>query len=369
MPYLKNLNIKNKKLALPIYLPDATRGVVKSLDSRDLYQAHTEAIVVNTYHLMLELGEEKLLKVGGIKKLMNFKGLVTSDSGGFQIMSLLHSGKAKGKIDNYGASIEWVRNNKKEIFLLSPERSIQIQFALGSDIIVCLDEFTNPRDSQLLAEQSVKRTIEWAKRSKHEFEKQVSILKLKENNKPILMAVIQGGVYPKLRERCAKELVKIGFEAYGYGGWPMGKDGKFDTQTFALNASLTPDDKLRFALGVGKPENLVQGTFLGYHIFDCVLPTRDARHYRLYTYKARPNKTNIQNNNFYEYIYINREKYSLDPDPISQYCQCYTCQNYSRAYLHHLFGINDTLAWRLATIHNLYFYNSLIAILRKSSKL
>jgi queuine tRNA-ribosyltransferase len=344
MSYLSEATIRKHRIKFPIYLPDATRAVVRSLESGDLRQCQTEAVVVNTFHLLFEPGLEILKKFGGVGKLMNFNGLIVSDSGGFQIMSLVHQKKINGEINENGLQFAWRFGGKDRKIIFTPESSIQAQFAINSDIKVALDFFTDPQSGEKEQERSVAYTLEWAERSKAEFERQIKKRKLSEKDRPWLMGVIQGGSSRKRRQSCAQKLLKIGFDLYGYGGWPLDSQGKFDNKLFAFNASLTPDNKPRFALGVGKPEDIALGRKLGYQFFDCVLPTRDARHGRLYLDSKR-------------YLYISRQAFATDPKPIDKKCHCYTCQNYSRAYLHHLFKIKDSLYWRLSTIHNLYFYN------------
>lgn len=355
MPVLKCLTIKNKKINLPCFLPDATRAVVRSLDRIDLEHCKTKAIVVNTFHLMINPGVAILQKVGGVGKLMNFPGLIVSDSGGFQIMSLIHQQKIKAKITEAGIKFKWRFAGQDQQILFTPELSIQTQFAINSDIMVVLDYFTDPKSGKKERELSVALTLEWAKRSKFEFERQVGIRKLTRKNRPWLMGVLQGGADLSLRKACADALVKMDFDVYGYGGWPMDEQGKFDKKLFSDNAKLTPDDKPRFALGVGKPEDIVIGRSFGYDFFDCVLPTRDARHGRLYV-KMQQNKALTIN--------IQQGKYATSQEPVAKNCACLTCQTYSRAYLHHLYKIKETLYYRLATIHNLFFYNSLIKSFR-----
>ncbi|MBU1110546.1 tRNA guanosine(34) transglycosylase Tgt [Patescibacteria group bacterium] len=361
MEYLKGINLKGKTIKFPIYFPDATRAVVRSLDSNDLQKAGIEGVVVNTYHLMSQPGATVIKQAGGIKKFMNWPGFVASDSGGFQILSLIQRNSSAGSITDKG--IIFRSGSKKTIF--SPEKSIQVQFALDPDIIVCLDDFTPPRAKLEEIEISVNRTVEWAKRCKEEFIKHVEREKLSVENRPLLLGVIQGGDDKLMRERCAKELLKIGFDGYGFGGWPLDKNGKLNFEITSFTASLTPDDIPRFALGVGNPQNILDCFRCGYHIFDCVLPTRDARHRRLYVFSRNPDEPDfLETEQVHDYLYILKAKYNGDKRAISEHCDCFTCQNYTRAYLHHLFRIQDALAWRLATIHNLRMYTRLTEKLR-----
>lgn len=354
------MTIRGKKIRFPIFLPDATKGVIRSLDSGDLKQAGIKGIVVNTYHLMYYPGSTVIKKLGGIHKFMNWDGIIASDSGGFQLFSLIQRKRLKGRVTDMGIKFSHPFYGKKMQVLFTPENSIQVQFDLDSDIMIVLDCFTPPSAGEKEAEDSVNLTIGWARRCKKEYEKQVKQKKLKDNNRPLLFAVIQGGVYNDLRKYCARELQKIGFDGYGLGGWPK-------RELITYNSTLTSHNLPKFALGVGSLQDIVDGFKDGYNIFDCVLPTRDARHKRLYAFKENPEKTDILNNkNLFDYIYIHREKYVRDSRAISKFCSCLTCKDYSRAYLNHLFKIDDVSAFRLATIHNLRIYSLLINTLRKT---
>lgn len=358
--YLQSIEVKGRRMRFPTFFPDATRAVVRGVDTVDLKNAGIEGVIVNTYHLMNQPGDEFLHSVGGVKRFMNWDGFVISDSGGFQIMSLIHKFRKQGKVTSKGVKFD----NK----IFTPEKSIEVQFNLGTDIIIVLDYFTSPRASLDEIKRSVDITIEWAKRAKEEYLRQLEIRKIKERDRPLLLGVIQGGANLKERERCAKVLIEIGFDGYGYGGWPMVEEGNFNYEVFKKNAELTPDDKLRFALGIGKPWEIIKGVEYGYHIFDCVLPTRDARHKRLYVFnKELDSVDNIFESpkELFGYVYLSKERYYRDMNPISKFCDCFTCKDYSISYLKHLFSINDTLAYRLASIHNLHLYSTLLKKLRE----
>ncbi len=366
MKYLKDVKIKGKKLRFPAFFPDATRGVVRSLDSRDLEKVGIEGIVVNTYHLLSHPGSHPLKNMGGVKKFMNWNGWLISDSGGFQILSMIFKNKKLGKVSSKGVEFYLDTFNKQKPYFLTPEKSIQTQFRLGADIMICLDFFTPPNADEEVAKLSVDTTIEWAKRAKEEFLKQLEQKKLKESNRPLLFGVIQGGTNYRERERCARELIKIGFDGFGLGGWPINERGEVDYDYLRIDAQLMPDDKPKYALGIGNPGAIVKSVEMGFNLFDCVLPTRDARHQRLYRFKKDPEDLNFsQLGDNFEFIQIKKEKYKGVFRPLDKNCDCYTCQNYTLAYLHHLFKIKDALAWRLATIHNLRVYARLIEKLRK----
>jgi queuine tRNA-ribosyltransferase len=231
--------------------------------------------------------------------------------------------------------------------------------------VVCLDDFTPPNCSYEEAQDTVNRTILWARRSKEEFEKQCKKLNLNTKKRPYLLAVVQGGDFLDLRKYCAEELTKIGFDGFGYGGWPIKSDGNFNYNVAQVIKDNTPDNYFLYGLGIGKPHEIVNLSRMGYHIFDCVLPTRDARHKRLYVYNAKSiEDINLNSPNFYEFYVPDKQKYFKDDSPVSTACDCLLCKNYSRAYLAHLFRIKETTALRLATIHNLRFYSILVEKLK-----
>ncbi|MFH2118647.1 MAG: tRNA guanosine(34) transglycosylase Tgt [Candidatus Paceibacterota bacterium] len=353
---LKKFSARNKSYSLPIFFPDATLGVVRGLSSEQVIQAGIEGVVINTYHLMSRPGSDILTKVGGIKPFMNWSGLTASDSGGFQLFSLIHRNPKLGKIVDDGVVLYSSEKQRKKT-LFTPENSIQVQFAINSDIMICLDDFSPIDASPTRLKQSIERTIDWARRCKVEFEKQCRAKKLTEKNRPLLLAVVQGHRDYQLRQQCAAALIEIDFDGYGFGGWPFDDDGNFDYEMARVTAEATPDDKLRFALGVGSPTNIVKLREMGYDLFDCVLPTRDARHQRLYVFNQDPTKLDLtEATDWYEFLYLDRGKYATDFSPVNQHCACPLCQHHSKAYLHHLFKIKDGLAYQLASIHNLYFY-------------
>lgn len=349
--------ISGNEIPLPVFFPDATRGVIRTLDSIDIKNTKTNGLLVNTYHLYREVGGSLIKKFDGIRNFMNFEGGVISDSGGFQVMSIAKSPGSGGKITDEGVTFKF--NNKK--ILLTPEKSIEFQFLLKTDMVVVLDDFTEPRASYEKAQETVTRTIEWAKRSKEQYEKECKKRNLTEKNRPYLLGVVQGGDYLDLRASCAKELAKIGFDGFGYGGWPMMEDGSFNYEVAKVIADNTPKDYFLYGLGVGKPHEIVNLVKMGYNIFDCVLPTRDARHKRLYVFNADSiDNINLDDEKFYSYFVPDKEKNYKDKGHVSLACDCQLCKNYSRAYLAHLWRIKELTALRLSTIHNLRFYSILM---------
>lgn len=351
---LKTLAVNNKKINLPVFCPDATRGVVRSLSPSDLLSLNLAALIVNTWHLQQYPGNQLMAQLGGISALMNYQGVVISDSGGFQVYSLFEKKPGFGKITDEGL-VTYRDSKKQQRLLFTPEDSIKMQFALGSDIMVCLDHFTPPGAQPDEIAATVKRTISWAKRCQAEFKRQLASRFLADkpaSERPQLFAVIQGGSDYKQRSACARELLKLGFDGYGLGGLPFNEAGELDIDLCRFNASLTPDDLPKYAMGLGKVSDIIALYQCGYQIFDCVLPTRDARHGRLYLF----NQQTLQS----EYLHLRRGVYQLDKRPLSETCQCPTCMSCSRAYLHHLLKIGDSAYYRLATMHNLYQYQKLM---------
>lgn len=347
---------------MPVFFPDATRAVVKTLDSIDIENTKTSGILVNTFHLWQGLNKNILENHGGIRGFMGWHGAVISDSGGFQVMSVIKKGITPGRINDEGIVFHPGKNRK---VVFSPEDSVRFQMLLGTDMVVVLDDFTDPEVDYKKAAESVERTIAWAKRSKREFEKACKEKGLTGVKRPYLLGVVQGGEFMELREYCTKELVKIGFDGLGWGGWPFA-GGKLNFKSAEIIAKNSPENYLLYGLGIGKPEDIITCFDLGFRIFDCVLPTRDARHGRLYVYNAESiGMIDIRKKDFYKLYNAEKEKHLSDPSKISDCCDCILCKNYSKGYLSHLFKIKDSAAGRLATIHNLRFYSMLMEKLQK----
>jgi queuine tRNA-ribosyltransferase len=360
----KYFRYKYGKLKLPVFFPDATRGVIKSIDTSDIEGTKTRGLLVNTYHLYKEMGKEKIRSFGGIRKLMDYNGAVISDSGGFQVGSLIKKNPELGHVTDEGVTFKL----DGQRILLTPEESIRFQMLLGTDMVVALDDFDAPGASYKENKLTVKRTVEWAVRSKSEFEKICDEKKLSKINRPYLLGVVQGGRSKRLRKYCIDALLQIGFDGLGYGGEEKVR-GNINYDLAEFISANTPDNYLLYALGVGKPDNIVEMSKRGYQIFDCVLPTRDARHRRLYVYNFDSiRKINVFAENFYSFYTPDKMIYREDLSPISTACDCLLCRRYSKAYLAHLFKIGDSLAGRLSTIHNLRFYSLLMELIRKGKK-
>lgn len=361
----KAIKTKSGSIELPFFMPDATRGFVKSLSREDLLNIGVGPMVVNTYHLYLQPGLKLIKKAGGINKFMNWPHPLLSDSGGYQVFSLIHKNPEMGKITDEEVIFKSSLDGSKHI--LTPEKSIQIQFDLGVDMMVVLDDPPPNNYPKKKIKEAAERTIKWAERCKDEYDKQIKARNFKLEERPLIFGVIQGGTHKDLRKYCAEELIKMGFDGLGFGARHHDEKGNLMEELLEFTAGLIPENYLRFALGVGTPEDIVKCAKMGWDMFDCVIPTREGRHGRLFLWKSDPNDTNLHSNDsnkFYETININNECFKEDFSPVDPNCDCELCRNYNRAYLRHLFVSGDPLAMRLATIHNLQFYLRLMGSLR-----
>jgi queuine tRNA-ribosyltransferase len=283
---------------------------------------------------------------------------IITDSGGFQAYSLIRQNPKFGSMSSKGISFQPEGSNRK--YQLTPEKSVQLQLAYGADVVICLDDCTHVDSSDEVQEISVDRTIAWAKRSRETFDKLLKDKKYAEGQKPLLFGVIQGGGIFEERKRCAEALLEIGFDGFGYGGWPLDGEGNLLTDILKYTRSLIPPEYPMHALGIGHPYNVLACYQLGYGIFDCAMPTRDARHGRLYSFVNSSETPHAGlTGKWLKYIYINDEEHIKANLPITEGCDCLTCARFSRGYLHHIFKMNDSLYHRLATIHNLRFMTQL----------
>lgn len=263
-------------------MPDATRALVKFLDVDEVAAGGIGALVVNTLHLYLQPGLKIIKKAGGVHKFMNWDKPILSDSGGYQVFSLIHKNPKMGKITDRGAVFHSPLDGS--IHELTPEKAIQIQFDLGVDMMVCLDDCPPNDFSRADIAKAVERTIAWARRCKKEYAKQIKRRPAIScgHKRPLIFGVIQGGAELDLRERCTRELVKLDFDGYGFGARHVDREGKFLAEVLKFTADLIPDDKIKFALGVGLPEDIVRCYQMGWDMFDCVIPTREGRHGKLF---------------------------------------------------------------------------------------
>lgn len=356
---------KSGTIQTPFFMPIATRGAVKHIVPDELRAMGAEIVLGNTYHLWLRPGSDLIARSGDLHRFMDWPGPILTDSGGFQVFSLGARAEKRFGINGVKLSEEGVDFSDPENgnrYFLSPEISIDIQLALGSDIIMVLDECPPYPCTREYALASLERTTRWAERAKAHFEKKVSENEAKyANGRPLLFAIVQGSVYEDLREMSAKQLVAIGFDGYAIGGVAVGEPRETLPDILAWTVPHLPEDKPRYLMGLGKPEELVRAVQAGMDMFDCVIPTREGRHGRLFLWK---NETLDPDGSFYETINIQNEQHKEDFTPVDPGCDCLLCTRYTRAYLRHLFAVGEPLAGRLASLHNLRFYLRLMEKLR-----
>ena len=324
----------------PMFMPVGTRATVKSLSPEELKAAHSGIILSNTYQLWLRPGEDIIDKAGGLHKFMNYDGPILTDSGGFQVFSLV---KNKEKdITEEGVTFKSHIDGSK--LFLTPEKSIQIQNKLDSDIAMSFDECPPYPSTYEYMKKSVERTLRWAARGK----------KVHTNENQSLFGIVQGGEFEDLREYSCKETVKMDFDGYSIGGTSVGEDKDTMYKMIDYGIKYLPEDKVRYLMGVGDPIDIIEGTIRGIDIFDCVLPTRIARHGQAFTREGKIN--------------FNNAKYKEDFTPVEEGCDCYTCQNYTKAYIRHLITTDEMLGGRLLSIHNIRFLIKLTEELREAIK-
>ncbi len=330
----------------PVFMNVATVGAIKgALDTADLKENGCQIALSNTYHLHLRPGENVVKDMGGLHKFMNWQGPILTDSGGFQVFSLAKLRNIEEEGVTFASHIDG-----HKIFM-SPETSMQIQSALGSDIAMAFDECVENPSPYDYVKKSCERTTRWLERCKNELarlNKQDDCV----NPGQVLFGINQGGTYDDLRIEHMKEIAKLDLPGYAIGGLAVGESHEEMYRIIDSVEPYMPKNKPRYLMGVGTPTNIIEGVARGIDFFDCVLPARNARHGHLYTENGRIN--------------LNNEKYKDDMSPIDSECDCYVCRNYSRAYLRHLFRAKEMLAMRLAVIHNLHFYNKLMKRIRSA---
>ena len=360
---LKQLETPHGPLHFPIFLPDATRGVVRAVDSADLEACGVRAVVMNGFHLMQKPGSSTVKALGGLHQMSGWPHPIITDSGGFQAYSLIRENPKNGTITDKG--IVFRPENGKDKIVLTPEKSIQLQVGYGADVVVCLDDCTNAGDDLDVQRESVRRTIAWARRCKDEFERLMNERRKTDAQRPLLFGVVQGGGDKDLRKACADALLEMGFDGFGYGGWPLDDKGNLLEEIVGYTREIIPRQFPMHALGIGHPQSVVRCVELGYEIFDCAMPTRDARNGRLYVLNDAPENLDLHGK-WFSYVYISDDKFVKADGPVSEHCDCLTCRRYSRGYLHHLYHIKDATFMRLATIHNLRFMSQLVERLTRS---
>jgi queuine tRNA-ribosyltransferase len=321
----------------PAFMPVGTRATVKGIKLKDVAKAGADIILGNTYHLMLRPGEDLIEKMGGLHNFMNWNKPILTDSGGFQVMSL--SGLTK--ITEEGVMFSSHIDGKK--YLLTPEYSMNIQHKLDSDITMIFDECVSFPATKERTAEAMERSLRWAKRSKNSFVKREGYG---------LFGIVQGGVFEDLRENSAKKLIEIGFDGYAIGGLAVGEGQKLMFDTLDYTVPFLPEEKPRYLMGVGKPEDIIGAVARGVDMFDCVIPTRSGRNGQAFTSQG--------------VINIKNSKYASDKEPLDPECECETCKNYSKSYLNHLVKTGEMLGAMLMTEHNIHFYQNLIKKIRES---
>lgn len=325
---------RERQIETPTFMPVGTQGTVKSLSTDDLVTMRAQIILGNTYHLYLRPGHKLVEKMGGLHKFMNWDGLILTDSGGFQVFSLA----GLNKITDDGVTFQSHLDGSRHHF--TPELSMEIQRALGSNFVMAFDECPPYPATKEQVSRAMSRTFAWAKRG----------LDFKLKDHQYRFGIIQGGLYPELREQSAKEITSLPFDAFAIGGLSIGEKPDQMQLMAAHTAPLMPWDKIRYLMGVGRPEDLVECVRAGVDTFDCVMPSRNARNGQLFTSQG---KINIKN-----------AAYAEDSRPLDPNCECEACTKYSRAYLRHLFVAKELLSARLNTVHNLTFYLKLMREMR-----
>jgi queuine tRNA-ribosyltransferase len=339
--------------------------VVRAVDAQDLLSSKIQAVQMNVFHLMQRPGSSTIQALGGLHQMVGWPGPIFTDSGGFQVYSLIRQNPKHGAITKQGATFRLKGSPRK--FKLTPEKSVRLQLSYGSDVVICLDDCTHPDDPLGTQAESVRRSVDWAKRGKEEYSRRIEQMELPDEARPLLMAVVQGGRSRELRRQCADQLLEIGFDAYGYGGWPIDSQGELLGEILAYTRELIPERFPAHGLGVGHPANIEKCVRFGYDLFDSTMPTRDARHGRLYCFDTDPDHMPLVGD-WFSYIYISDKKHIKRNGPISPFCDCLCCSRYTLGYLHHLFKLNDSLYARLATLHNLRFMTQLMSNLRHQAR-
>ena len=319
----------------PVFIPVGTNATVKAMNPHELKELGAEILLSNTYHLYLRPGHEAIKKLGGLHKFMNWQGPILTDSGGFQVFSLSPLRKINGDGVTFKSHLDGSEH------FISPEIVMEIQGVLGSDIAMAFDECTPYPATREYALNSLELTTRWAKRC----------LDAKNENQA-LFGIVQGGTYTDLRKQSAEQLIEFNFDGYALGGLSVGEPKELMYEMINYTTLLLPEDKPRYLMGIGDLLDVLEAVSAGIDMFDCVMPTRNARNGTLFTSKGR--------------ISIKREEFKTDSSPLDADCECYTCKNYSKAYLRHLFTNKEILSMRLNTMHNLHFYFEFFRKMRKA---
>ena len=337
---LGKLATAHGEVETPNFMPVGTIGAVKTLAPDEIKESGTQILLSNAYHLLLRPGPDIIKKAGGLHDFMNWKGPILTDSGGFQIFSLAQLRKIKD------GGVEFRSHINGEKYFVTPESIVEFQMLLGSDIMMVLDECVHYPCQRDYIEQSIKLTTDWAKRSKEEF------ILYKQNRSCQLFGIIQGGTYPDLRRQSAGQIVDIGFDGYAIGGLSVGEPRDLMYEVLDVTVGFIPDESTHYLMGVGTVEDIFESVQRGIDIFDCVMPTRNARNGLAFTFCGK--------------IHIRNARHKTDCTPVDEECTCACCLNYTRSYIHHLFNIHEILGLRLLSLHNVTFYAKLMKNIRQA---
>ena len=346
----------------PVFMPVGTAATVKAMPQEWLESLDAQLLLANTYHLLLRPGPEAIAELGGLHRFMGWRRALLTDSGGFQVFSL----DELRKVSEEGVTFRSHLDGSKQF--LSPERAVEVQAALGADLIMAFDECLAYPASHEKARQSMELTLRWARRSQNAFKELTSAAKAERKEpaesaglKPrpdetrlrsqAMFGIVQGGTYADLRRECARRLVEMGFPGYAIGGLAVGEPAALSYEMTEVTEAELPQERPRYLMGVGYPHDLLEYVRRGVDLMDCVLPTRNARNAYLFTWSGR--------------LHIRNAAYSRDPGPVDERCACPVCRRYSRAYLRHLFNAGEMLAAILATCHNLFFYLDIMRRIRR----
>jgi queuine tRNA-ribosyltransferase len=335
-PRLGKLVTARGVVATPVFMPVGTYATVKTLTPEELRTMGAALILSNMYHLYLRPGVEAIAQLGGLHRFMHWDGPILTDSGGFQIFSLAPFRDVSDQGVTFRSHLDGSSH------FLTPERVVALQETLGVDIMICLDECPGYPAPEAEVRRAAARTLDWARRSQA----------ARRRPEAALFAVVQGGMFPMWRREQAQAMREMEFDGYALGGLSVGEDKELTWEMVAATTPELPEDKPRYLMGVGTPEDLLEGVNRGVDLFDCVLPTRNARNGMAFTGNGR--------------VVIKNAAYALDPRPLDEACGCYTCRHYSRAYLRHLYVSREILAFRLLTFHNLYYYLELMVKMRQA---
>jgi len=340
------LRTKSGSIETPFFMPVATKTAAKHISSEDLSSMNAKAVISNAFVLSLRPGEEVVKKMGGIGKFMSFPGVVFTDSGGFQMYSSsLYLGSRE-------SGVMFRNPYSGEKLFVSPERDMEIQIALGSDVAMCLDSMPLIEESKEAVAEAVRKTGKWALACrKHHCRLQKDI---RQSKRQLLFGIIQGGIHPDLREKSAKEIVENDFDGYSIGGLALGEPKEDEYKMIEISKKIIPEEKPVYLMGAGEPLELLEAISRGVDIFDSRFPTQNARRGSLFTSKGRINIRNVQ--------------FKTDKNPIDKKCDCFVCKKYSKAYIRHLLFHEEGVGLRLASYHNLYFIHKLLENARKAIK-